>query len=393
MRLTITPISEEYFNLAVKVVDKRTNIPVIVEQYYKLNVKTYRAALVASEYVGSLDIEDLLTSGKFVADGETRGRKFYNDIDLICEGAVADPIKSKYEYIVAENEIGENGCLLKFWEDVSDDESCYPLLNDLETPIDLIIDAGYPAGLKARMAKFVSEVRQDIVLLLDEVVLTDRLEVPEAIDGSSITGIEKFAGTKVAIWDQYFTIYDATFTNQNIYVGPSYFLSKLIPYNDGVYGIQFPTAGLRRGILDDALAVNENPTPDKKQTNFEDRINYCEKTSREYAFMNQRMYDGSNEAQYTALSFLNNVRVVERMKKDIKRIGRQYLFEFNDAATLTQLNTVLNRYVTNWISNRTLATGSVTVAKNPFSDEAVDVSLTIKFNGTIEVITVNITVE
>jgi hypothetical protein len=47
----------------------------------------------------------------------------------------------------------------------------------------------------------------------------------------------------------------------------------------------------------------------------------------------------------------------------------------------------------NWIANRTLASGVVTVAKNPWSDEAVDVNLTIKFNGTIEVISVDITIE
>ena len=57
------------------------------------------------------------------------------------------------------------------------------------------------------------------------------------------------------------------------------------------------------------------------------------------------------------------------------------------------MSNVLNKYITNWVANRTLSSGVVTVSKNPYSDEAVDVEVTIKFNGTIEVISVNITIE
>jgi hypothetical protein len=57
------------------------------------------------------------------------------------------------------------------------------------------------------------------------------------------------------------------------------------------------------------------------------------------------------------------------------------------------MSNVLNRYLNNWISNRTLSYAEAMVNKNPYSDEAVDVTLVIKFTGTIEVISVDITIE
>ena len=37
------------------------------------------------------------------------------------------------------------------------------------------------------------------------------------------------------------------------------------------------------------------------------------------------------------------------------------------------MSNVLNKYITSWVANRTLSSGVVTVSKNPYSDEAVDV--------------------
>jgi hypothetical protein len=81
------------------------------------------------------------------------------------------------------------------------------------------------------------------------------------------------------------------------------------------------------------------------------------------------------------------------MVHELERLGRDYLFEFNDSLTLTNMSSVLNKYVSTWIANRTLSYGNVVVSRNEFSDEAVDVKLNIKFTGTIEVISIDITIE
>lgn len=274
----------------------------------------------------------------------------------------------------------------------------------LAEPVDLILDAGYLKTTKAAMATFVNNTvldansdvaasRPDIVLILDRYVSKDSIiERPAALDETGFSDAA-YTATNIAIYDHYFTVNDAIFTDNIVYVMPSYFLSKLLPYNDLNSGVQAPTAGLRRGILEDALSINENLKPADKESKFKARINYVEKTSREYSFMSQRTHDGSTADSYTALSFLNNERALERMKKDIETLGRDYLFEFNDSTTLSQMSKVLNKYITEWISNRTLAGGSVTVSKNANNEEAVDISMNIQFTGTIEVISVDITIE
>jgi hypothetical protein len=264
------------------------------------------------------------------------------------------------------------------------------------------MDAGYNIEIKKKMAAFVSTAqisRPDIILILDtkvveydsdnkkykeSIVLADAIATfPSAADLSG-------EATNIAVYEQYFVIEE---NNTDLAVTPTYFLSKLLPYNDKTYGKQWATAGLRRGILNGVKSISENPTPDKKEDWFTGRFNYAEKTSREVAFMSQRTYDGSSDDSFTALSFLNNARVTAQITKDLERLGREYLFEFNDAITLSQMSSVLNKYLSEWIANRTLSVANVEVSASEYSENAVDITLYIKFTGTIEVITIDITIE
>jgi hypothetical protein len=81
------------------------------------------------------------------------------------------------------------------------------------------------------------------------------------------------------------------------------------------------------------------------------------------------------------------------MKKDLETIGRSYLHEFNDAVTIANMTTALNKYVANWISNRTLSMGVVEVVQDEVSENALDINLNIRFTNTIEVINVSIVIE
>ena len=266
------------------------------------------------------------------------------------------------------------------------------LENPLPTPIDLLMDAGYPVTVKAAMANFVLSdnadepgIRPDIRAYID---LYDA-------KSESTTIATKLPSTlpndeNVFYFWQSFTISDAVFADgKDMTVGPSYFLSKIVPANDIANGIQFPAAGTRRAELTDVVKMSENPLPDTKEELFNNHINYAEKDSRGYYFMSQR----TSSKNSTALSFINNARVTCRIIHEINALARDYLFEFNDATTLQNMRSVLNKYITNWIANRTLSYGEVDVAKNALSDEAVDVTLNIKFTGTIEVISIKLVIE
>lgn len=295
--------------------------------------------------------------------------------------------------------------------------------NPLETQIDLLLDAGYPTKVKSAMTNVVTSLdnngslrdddnigaRTDIRLILDlytaypETTTTtdtgDTSTTTES-DYSAIENALKFdtdrsfpKDTTYALYVQKFIINDDIYTDSQITVGPSYFLSSLIPASDITNGIQYPVAGTRRAELDGVVSMSENPMPSQKEKLFNARINYAERDSRGYYFMSQRTHDGSTQEAYTALSFLNNSRVLCRMVHEIESLARDYLFEFNDSITLANLSSVLNKYVTTWISNRTLSYGNVAVSQNAYSEEAVDVQLNIKFTGTVEVISVDIIIE
>lgn len=270
--------------------------------------------------------------------------------------------------------------------------------NKLETPIDVILDAGYSEDTKTIISLYTKNVdqtlelsRKDIICIFDEYVNDYTTKYtgkrPTICDISSC--INKCDNR--AVYTQYFLVDDDY--AKNIWVTPSYFLAKLIPHNDITYGIQWPTAGLTRGVLTDVKDINENPTPSIKNANFIDRINYVERDSNGYKFMSQRTFDGSEETEYTALSFLNNSRALAKMVKELEKVGREYLFEFNDATTLANMRAALNRYMSNWVSNRTLNFAEVDVAASEYSDEAVDVTLNVRFTGTIEVISIDIIIE
>ena len=254
------------------------------------------------------------------------------------------------------------------------------LESKLELPIDVIMDPGYSSEAKDLLLKF-SEERDDIFFYISEIDFSES-------EIGSFEGAPVVENINQALYTQKFAVEDVI-SGKNIWVAPTYFLSRLLPTNDRVYGMQWPTAGLSRGVLVGVQGINENPTSDKKTSYYKLRTNYVEKDSRGYKFMSQL----TGEVENTALRFINNVRVVNKMVRDLENLGREYLFEFNDATTLNNMRAALNRYVTEWIQNRTLNFAEVTVTPNAQIDERVDVTLTIKFTGTIEIISIDITIE
>jgi hypothetical protein len=256
--------------------------------------------------------------------------------------------------------------------------------NKLDNPIDLILDAGYPLVTKQAIAKFTRQAtgdRSDIVVLFDQYDFSVE----------TVTGTRTAVSTQSlnhAIYTQRLVVNDII-SGRDIWVTPTYFLASLIPTNDRIYGIQWPTAGLTRGVLSGVKGIDYNPTEKDKDDLYRARINYVEKDSRGFYIMSQSTVNDED----TALRFLNNVRVINRMVRELETLGREYLFEFNDSATILNMRNVLNRYVTEWIQNRTLSLAVVDVQKNAQSEERVDVTMTIRFTGTIEIISIDITIE
>lgn len=350
---------------------------------------------VASEYIESIrrsktEVTEVKGSDGF--DGNSADEKKYTLVDLLKLFWVdQDDAKIKTEE-ESKPKIISLGRKLK------DVHARHFLENPLPTPIDLLMDAGYPKSVKVAMGKFVMSnnsdepgIRPDICAYID--LYDDDKKGEKISDALQASDDDKDAypqDENIFYFWQSFTISDAVFADgKDMTVGPSYFLSKIVPANDIANGIQFAAAGTRRAELTDVVKMSENPLPDTKEALFNNHINYAEKDSKGYYFMSQRTSSKLN----TALSHINCARVTCRMVHEINALARDYLFEFNDATTLQNMRSVLNKYITNWIANRTLSYGEVDVAKNTLSDEAVDVTLNIKFTGTIEVISIKLVIE
>jgi hypothetical protein len=200
------------------------------------------------------------------------------------------------------------------------------------------------------------------------------------LDGSNIDL------TNVSVYTQRMIVSN-TYTDNDIYVGPTYFLSNLVSENYFKYGIQYPVAGLTRGILTGVKWISENPNPATKNNLYENKINYVEKDSRGYKFMCQLTRGESN----TALSYVNNSRTTNKIARDIEMIGRKYLFEFNDSTTIGNMNNEMNKYLNEWVQKRTLSYYNLDIVT--VDHNMVEVNLNIKFTGTIEIIAVSITIE
>lgn len=266
----------------------------------------------------------------------------------------------------------------------------------LSVKCDLILDAGYKAATKQAIAEKIASlddnkrVRDDLIFISDMYELDYKNNVipkpSDGLDGHDGT----YEARCLAVYDQYGTTEDIYSENSGVevYVTPTYFLAGLIPYNDAHYGIGYPTAGKRRGVIEDALSINHNPTTAEKNEYYEQRINYIEKDSRSIQFMSQSTWTEEN----TALQYLNNSRVVNKIVTDIEALGRDYLFEYNDTTTLNNLKNAITKYMNNWVLSRTLSKCIVSVEPGE-DDKTVAVRLDIAFTGIIEVISIEINIE
>ena len=270
------------------------------------------------------------------------------------------------------------------------------LSDKLSVKCDLILDAGYKAETKQAIAEKIASlddderVRDDLIFIADMYELDyENNVIPTPSDG--LTEHDgKYEARCLAVYTQYGTTEDIYSENSGVevYVTPTYFLAGLIPYNDAHYGIGYPTAGKRRGVIEDALSINHNPTTAEKNEYYEQRINYIEKDSRSIQFMSQSTWTEEN----TALQYLNNSRVVNKIVTEIETLGRDYLFEYNDTTTLNNLKNAITKYMNNWVLSRTLSKCIVSVEPGE-DDKTVAVRLDIAFTGIIEVISIEINIE
>jgi len=356
---------------------KQTGYINVVVKYDSYLVKTY---VVSADTISSL--KDTAYFSTFTVEDFATLRA---GLSLTVAEVITLSTGTDLAFDSAEDVTLQDGLIDNYYQAVIANEDDY-LRNNLLLPVDVILDAGYSETLKETLQDF-SLIRPDITIFLDNyTIVGDVPTVIDVVDSSFVSLTQE----NIALYGQYCTVDNPiTTATTSATVTPTYFLASLIPSNDKIYGIQWPTAGLTRGILSKVKSVYPALSPSQKEIYYDKRVNYVEKDSRGYFFMSQL----TSSEESTALSYVNNIRVINRIERDIELLGRRFLFEFNDATTLKEMKSQLDIYITEWIQNRTLNYAEVTVSADDLYDNIVNVGLEIKFTGTIEVISIDIVIE
>lgn len=254
-------------------------------------------------------------------------------------------------------------------------------------PFDIVLDAGYDTSVKNAIINFVTEVRDDIMALLDT-------EYPNSpVDSLNYKStFVTYGGFNVAIFTQYFTVADTRYTGKDIDVTPTYFLASKIPANDITNGVHSTFVGPRRGIINasDFKNLSFNPTDTWKEQFYKNKINYVERDNRRTKFATQLTFQRQN----TALSQISNVRALLKIRKEVSAIAEEYIQERMTDDTLTLLDQEINEYLVQWTDNGCCKeiTGRVYASDYEKSQNTLNVQIELVFTDIIERININLLV-
>lgn len=251
------------------------------------------------------------------------------------------------------------------------------ILDKLQYPIDVVLDANYDSNTKIAIQNFI-EQRGDCVAMLD---VNFQATVADTLNARSANAGLQMSDYRIAIFGQDFIIGDS-YNGLDIKVTSPYFLAKKIPAIDNAFGIQYPFVGPRRGVISGFKAINFLPTEFDKEDLYLSQINYVEKDPKRVNFGSQL----TSQVQNSALSDINNVRALLRLKREVEYIMAEYRFEFNDKITLEDANYELNQYLQKWIANRTCQSISGKVFRSDYDrqQKIARVNIELVFTGVIE---------
>lgn len=223
----------------------------------------------------------------------------------------------------------------------------------LSYPISIILDGNYPIDLKQEIIEFIDDVRDDVHFMLSRaeyatktigegagavtVINPDLIiqEIDETDFKDDILDMVLPENGNVAIWAaDRLSATDSRLLPKDVHVVVSsiYSLASKIPENDFKYGIWWNFVGPRRGIVDEEV-LNTN-TSFQKNKYVDELTNYIEKTSRDQVFMLQR----TTGRPKTAFVQLHASRLTQYLRREIRWIARNYLFEFNDIDSTTYVD-------------------------------------------------------
>lgn len=255
-----------------------------------------------------------------------------------------------------------------------------PQISDTKVyPADIILDARYPNEVKTAIANFARNTRKDLQFFTD----TAGTQFPVSPEDVLNWKRQNFNVTSefVSSFSQDETYYDE-YTGKNIRFTTTYALASKLPLHASKYGMHYPIAGPRRGIIDGFSAISWYPNTAYKEKLYNAHINYLQ-------YDNGVTTLGSQSTTKTgagALTMINNMFTLLKMKRGAEQLCRNYIFEFNDDETKNSLYTALNNYLSVYTTNRSCESVTATISASDYDKQQriLRVKIRIKFTGIIE---------
>lgn len=224
------------------------------------------------------------------------------------------------------------------------------VLDREEVLLDLVFDAGYPVDVKTSILTLIDARHQDCFGVLD---MGDNLSAEEAINARTKEGGagSQFNSAFVALYEPYSLVYDA-YSGRDVWISPVYHAARAYALTDLNYGRWHAPAGVKRGNCPGIKKLRYNLNLD---TAYQDlfvtyNVNPIIKNRDGFNIWGQ----STSLLRNSKLQDVNIVRLAIRVQRDLELALRDYLFDINDASTWTLMQSRVDGYLGNLVSEGAL---------------------------------------
>jgi len=229
------------------------------------------------------------------------------------------------------------------------------VIDSEDNDISIVLDAGFSKPIKNALIEL-CEVRGDCFAILD---LPKTIDVDQTIEERN--GAYAYNSWLCALYTPFVKVY-STFEGRVVTLAPSYFLSRVIPYNDMVAEIWFAPAGPQRGTIAPPEQLLFNATSGELDLLYLNQVNPIVYKNKRYMVYGQL----TTQRKQSALSDVNIVRLILYLRKVISRTLSEFLFEQNDSFTWNRARVAVEGVLADVQSRRGLYEYSVEVGANEY---------------------------
>ncbi len=271
----------------------------------------------------------------------------------------AETGKSTVSTIVAD-QILSQGYSGVINDDVIDLDSVY---------FSLVWDPGYSSNVKQAIFTLVNDIRRDCVAIMDN---GDNPDYTTAMESRDMN--HTFNSRYCALYESYSEVYDM-FTGRDIWVSPVYHMATMIPLNDRLYDIWYPSAGFDRGTISNIKQLRFNPKLGQRDQMYLAQLNPIVKFNVGYTMWGQL----TSQKKPSKLQDLHAMRTVLYIKRALEQYCKFYVFEHNTSETWDRISRDIGPFLEYIRSKKGLTSFSVDVGASEYELKAkichVDVTL------------------